>query len=227
MYADEGRAGNTSHASDKDVDRSSSPSNSQQNTRREHVGSAKEVRQLRTECQELEYNLQEARKEASLLRDECREMSDAPVASTANQSAGERKGASNVESVQGDGRTRIILSDCGKGVYDGQAEEMHRLLAAAHQENVDLRERIRKQQEEIEILEEKVLETLTGLRDPSDRGSVARPSGGAIRSSSLPSRRDSGTPPRQHPGEIRRVPQQKTRRGAAQQQANCWTTSAG
>jgi len=104
------------------------------------------------------------------------------------------------------------LGGGGDGAYDSQAEELHRLLEAAHRENVGLRDTVRKQQEEIAILEDKVLETLTGLKDGDSTRSRW---GGSARSSSMPSStsRAEHTPSRQ-PGDIRRLPPQPKLRKA-------------
>merc|ERR1712192_22738 len=101
-----------------------------------------------------------------------------------------------------------------------QVEELQKLLQLAHGENTGLREtvsdlsaEVNTQAGEIKLLEEKVLGTLSGLRD-GGRTPARSVSNGPPRSSSMPSkiREATGTPPRAQPGDIRRLPPQpKTR----------------
>jgi len=97
---------------------------------------------------------------------------------------------------------------------DGSVEEYRQLLQAAHVENCGLKEVIQKQEEEIDLLTQKVLSELTGLRSDDHRspfinrsssgvsyssavrcqGSKSRPPSGTSNTSSSPGR----------PGDIRR-----------------------
>merc|ERR1712130_339139 len=103
---------------------------------------------LRAECEEKQEELVRAGRAASVLKEE--------VATARRRALPQRRS-------EGDNS-------------DGQAAELQKLLQLAHGENVGLREEIREmgnsirtQQEEIELLEEKVLDTLTGMREGTSR----------------------------------------------------------
>eukprot|EP00747_Dinoflagellata_sp_TGD_P182277 gnl/TRDRNA2_/TRDRNA2_36467_c0_seq1.p1 gnl/TRDRNA2_/TRDRNA2_36467_c0~~gnl/TRDRNA2_/TRDRNA2_36467_c0_seq1.p1 ORF type:complete len:631 (+),score=164.37 gnl/TRDRNA2_/TRDRNA2_36467_c0_seq1:123-2015(+) len=144
---------------------------------------------LRAECEEKQEELVRAGRAASVLKEEV--------------ATARRRGLPPRRSEAGD--------------VDGQAAELQKLLQLAHGENCGLREEIhemaksiRTQQEEIELLEEKVLDTLTGMREGSSRSRSVpgKPTGGSVFGRDTP-------PGSRQPGDIKRLPPQPKPRYAS------------